>query len=185
MKRIVAFFLLLLCFTGCVILGDEPDTKESDAFQSKGNKKDFDRMSWLEGNWTGEADNITFYENWVRESGTSFSVVKYNINEAFDTVVAERKRLYSDDKGIYYANEKTAWKLGRLGDSSMVFYNDELDSSNAIRFRLTRTGLWVITIRNTNNLLEYQLQKVSPVDKLLKEEKQKALEDSLENIPEQ
>jgi hypothetical protein len=164
----MAAFLLLL--PSCRLGSPEPHTKKEKNlkdYESTNLERDFQQMEWILGNWEGESENQEFYEYWNKENDTLITCTSYILNENFDTVVTNRRRIFASGNNIFYNNNIAEWKLARLMDEYILFRNYEVDSASVIRFRITPAGWMVVSNQSPQLVVEYQLQKAPPLDSLI------------------
>jgi hypothetical protein len=177
-KRILFLAVVLSALAGCVF-GDLKPAKEKKLsdYTSSNLEKDFRKMEWILGNWEGESKNQEFYEYWAKENDTLITCVTYQLNENFDTVVTDRRRIFASGNQIFYNNNKARWKMARLMEEYILFRNYEVDSASIIRFRITPTGWLVVSNQSPGLIVEYQLQKAPSLDSLILLKKKEAAEE--------
>ena len=113
-------------------------------------KPAFEKLSWIAGNWTGNAGRATIEENWLPPAGGAMVGVGRTI--AGPRMVAfEFLRIVQKDGETYYIAQPegrppTEFKLTNATDTKAVFENPKHDHPKIITYEKDADGNLLATI---------------------------------------
>ena len=105
-------------------------------------------FAWLEGKWTGAADEMAFYEEWQSIDGNSMSG-KGGATSGMDTVFSEKLKMEQRGEDLFYIPSvqenggAVDFKFTGYKNDSIVFENPQHDfPQRIVYFRLPNDKLY-------------------------------------------
>jgi hypothetical protein len=168
--RPFAFFALIL-FAACQQAPPPPPptAQNPPVFD----KKDLQKLRWIEGNWKSEVSGPGFYQTYHFPNDSMLEVVSYQLNET-DTSATSITQVYWKD-GHFYIGAGGEWVAVQL-DQISVKFDPVRDGWNSIHWLQNSKDEFTATHTKPEFVRTIHMRKQPPLQELLAQKKAAATE---------